>query len=85
MKTYIVSVPTRRVVEAYGEWKQLRQPCQRTLMDDGWTLPALNFSHLYEARAAALDLAMVSGSVLPLRPHEILLTEIDGDARGLLP
>jgi len=82
MKPYIVSAPARRVVDAYAEWKKLQDASERTIMNDGWTLPSLKFRHLYEARAAALDLAMVSGSVKPLQPHEILITEFRSDPAG---
>lgn len=85
MKTYIVSVPTRHVIEAYCNWKNIQEVCERTIMDDGWTIPSLKFRHLYEAHAAALDLAMVSGSVRPLQPHETLVTEIDDEAAGYRP
>lgn len=84
MKIYIVSAPTQSVVEAYSRWKKIQEDCERTVMDDGWTLPSLKFNHLYEADAAALDLAMVSGSVAPLQPHEILITEIDSGILGSL-
>jgi hypothetical protein len=84
MKTYIVAVPSRRVAEAYGQWKQLDEECARTIMDDGWTLPSLKFHHLYQANAAALDLAMVSGSIAPLQPHEVLITEIDSNSLSSL-
>jgi len=79
MKPYIVSAPNRRVVEAYADWKNLPEDAERTIMNDGWTLPSLKFAHLYEAHAAALDLAMVSGSIEPLQPHEILITEFHPD------
>lgn len=82
VKKYIVSVPTQSVVETYCRWKSLDEACERTVMDDGWTVPALKFSHLYAAQAAALDLAMVSGSVMPLQAPEILITEIDDDSVG---
>jgi hypothetical protein len=84
MKTYIVSVPSQRVAEAYADWKLLAEECERTIMDDGWTLPSLRFHHLYKANAAALDLAMVSGSIAPLQPHEVLITEIDSSSLGSL-
>lgn len=79
MKKYIVSAPTQQVVAVYAEWKKLDEECQRTLLDDGWTLPSLKFAHLYEAHAAALDLAMVSGSTNPMQPHEIVITEFLAD------
>lgn len=79
MKKYIVSAPTLQVVAAYAEWKKLDEDGERTIMDDGWTLPSLKFAHIYEAHAAALDLAMVSGSVAPLQPHEIVITEFLAD------
>lgn len=82
MKKYYVSAPTQGVVSAYAEWKKLSEECQRTIMDDGWTLPSLKFAHLYEAHAAALDLAMVSGSLNPLQPHEIVITEFLADPEG---
>lgn len=79
MKKYIVSAPTARVISAYAEWRKLGEDSQRTVMDDGWTLPSLKFAHLYEAHAAALDLAMVSGSLQPMQPHEIVITEFLAD------
>jgi len=80
MKPYIVSAPTKRVVDTYANWKNLGEESVRTIMNDGWTLPSLRFSHLYETRSAALDLAMVSGSVKPLQPHRILITEYHHDS-----
>lgn len=44
-------------------------------MADGWTLPTLCFTRLYEAQAACQDLAMISGSVKPFKPHRVLITE----------
>lgn len=85
MIKYIVSAPTQWVVAAYAEWKKLDEECQRTIMDDGWTLPALKFAHLYEAHAAALDLAMISGSLLPLQPHEIVISEFLADPKDAAP
>ena len=73
---YIVAAPSKLVVAAYAKWKQTLGDPERTIMDDGWTLSSLKFAHLYEAQAAALDLAMVSGSVNPLQPHEIIITEL---------
>ena len=75
MKNYIVSTSTKSVVDAYAQWKGLQEEVRPTVMADGWTLPSLKFVHLYEAHAAALDLAMVSGSVKPFLPHEVLITE----------
>lgn len=78
MTPYIVSVPSRTVAEAYARWKGLDESPRATIMHDGWTLPALCFERLYEAQAAALDLAMIAGSVNPFRPHEVLITEFHG-------
>lgn len=82
MKNYVVSAPAAQVLTAYSEWKKLGEACRRTVMDDGWTLPSLQFAHLYEAHAAALDLAMVSGSVLPFQPHEVVITEFVVEPKG---
>lgn len=79
MTPYIVSVPSKRVVIAYAEWKKLDEAPETTIMADGWTLPSLHFSHLYEAQSASLDLAMVSGSVQPFQAHDVLITEFHGD------
>lgn len=78
MTPYIVSSPSRSVVLAYARWKNIDEVPVENLMCDGWTLPSLHFKHLYEAHAASLDLAMVSGSVNPLQPHEVLVTEFRG-------
>lgn len=79
MTPYIVSVPSKSVVLAYAEWKKLAEEPETTIMADGWTLPSLRFSHLYEAHAASLDLAMVSGSVRPFHSPDVLITEFHGD------
>jgi len=79
MTSFIVSVPTKSVVLAYAKWKELDEQPEPTIMADGWTLPSLRFSHLYEAHAASLDIAMISGSVRPFKPHEILITEFFGN------
>lgn len=78
MSPYCVSAPQRRVVAAYAKWRGLAEIAERTLMQDGWTLPSLRFRRLYEAHAAANDLAMISGSLQPLRPHGVLITEYRG-------
>ena len=75
MNPYSVSAPTKLVVDTYAAWKNFSEESVRNIMNDGWTLPSLSFSRLYEARSAALDLAMVSGSVNPFQPHNILITE----------
>jgi len=79
MKPYIVSAPTKHIVDAYAKWMNIAEASEHTVMNDGWTLPSLRFSHLYEAHAAALDLAMVSGSVNPMRDHKILISEFISD------
>jgi hypothetical protein len=78
MHPYSVSAPALEVIAAYAKWKELNEVPLPTMMADGWTLPSLRFAHLYEAHAAALDLAMVSGSVHPYRPHDVLITEFHG-------
>ena len=78
MASYTVSAPDKRVVAAYAAWKGVAEKPERTLMRDGWTLPALRFRRLYEAHAASSDLAMVSGSLQPLKPHGVLITEFGG-------
>lgn len=78
MAPYTVSAPDKRVVAAYAEWKGLAEKPQRTMMRDGWTLPSLCFRRLYEAHAACSDLAMVSGSLQPLKAHGVLITEYRG-------
>lgn len=75
MNQYAVSSPSEAVVAAYARWKDVAETPERTLLHDGWTLPSLRFTHLYEAQAASLDLAMVSGSLQPLQPHEVLISE----------
>lgn len=79
MIIYTVSAPTKRVVAAYAKWKGLPEDAERTVMRDGWTLPSLKFERLYEAQAACQDLAMISGSVNPFKPHELLITEFPED------
>lgn len=79
MNPYVVAAPAKRVVDAYAKWMNLAEVSVPTVMNDGWTLPSLRFSHLYEAHAAALDLAMVSGSINPMRDHEILISECFSD------
>jgi len=76
---FSVSSAVYEVVQTYAQWKQLDEAPQQTLMNDGWTLPSLHFKYLYEAHAASLDLAMVSGSLRPLTPHQVLVTEYCGD------
>lgn len=83
MHPYIVSTPHLDVATAYARWKDLRELPERTVMDDGWTLPSLQFAHLYQAQASSLDLAMVSGSIRPYQPAEILITEFRGDTKDL--
>ena len=78
MAPYTVSIPLRRAVVAYAEWKGLAEKPERTLMGDGWTLPSLRFRRLYEAHAACNDLAMLSGSLQPFKPHGVLITEYRG-------
>lgn len=78
MTPYIVSSPAKDVVLAYARWRQLSEEPVATIMNDGWTLPSLHFEHLYEAHAASLDLAMISGSVNPFQPHDVLITEFRG-------
>ncbi len=78
MKPYFVSAPSREVIDAYARWKGLDEHAERNLLNDGWTLPALHFRHLYEAQQASLDIAMVSGSVLPFQPHEVTISEFVG-------
>lgn len=79
MHVYTVSAPSKRVVAAYAEWKSLAEKPERTIMQDGWTLPSLRFARLFEAQVACYDLAMVSGSVKPFKPHDVLITEFFGD------
>lgn len=78
MTRYIVSAPAAEIVAAYADWKQLPETPEATLMRDGWTLPALRFRHLYEAQAASLELAMISGSLHPFQPPDILVSEFSG-------
>lgn len=52
-------------------------------MLDGWSLPSLRFTVLYQAQAACVDLAMVSGSVAPFKPHNVLITEFFDDPENL--
>lgn len=75
MICFTVSVPSKRVISEYAKWKNLKQKPEKTVMHDGWTLPALRFSRLYEAQAACTDLAMISGSVKPFKHHNVLITE----------
>lgn len=85
MLSYTVSVPSQRVVAAYAQWKSLAEKPERTVMRDGWTLPSLRFTRLYEAQAACNDLAMVSGSVKPFKPHGVLITEFVSAAENSQP
>lgn len=80
---YTVSAPTKRVVVAYAKWKGLAEKPVRTFMLDGWSLPSLRFTVLYQAQAACVDLAMVSGSVAPFKPHNVLITEFFDDPENL--
>jgi len=81
MAPYTVSTPLRRAVVAYADWKGLAEKPERTLMRDGWTLPALRFRRLYEAHAACNDLAMLCGSLQPFKPHGVMITEYRGGGR----
>lgn len=79
MTSFIVSVPSQSVALAYAKWKKLDEQPEATIMADGWTLPSLRFPRLYEAQAASLDIAMISGSVNPFQPHDVLVTEFHGN------
>jgi len=85
MNCYVVSAPSKRVVIAYAKWKSLPEKPVRTVMRDGWTLPSLRFTRLYEAQVACYDLAMVSGSVKPFKPHDVLITEFFSEIENSLP
>jgi hypothetical protein len=81
MTPYIVSSPYKNVAISYARWRGVDELPERTVMHDGWTLPSLKFEHLYQAQAAAVDLAMVSGSERPFVTHGILITEFHGDTK----
>ena len=83
MTCYCVSAPSKRVVSAYADWQGVGEKPERTVMWDGWTLRSLQFARLYEAQAACQDLAMISGSVRPFKPHGVLITEYFGAAKKL--
>lgn len=83
MPYFTVSAPSKRVVAEYAKWKDIAEQPEQTVMADGWTLPSLCFTRLYEAQAACHDLAMISGSVKPFKPHQVLITE-SFDAPGKL-
>ena len=82
MAPYTVSAPQKRVIAAYAKWKNLQEKPEPTLMQDGWTLASLRFARLYEAHAACMDLAMISGSIAPFKPHRLLITEYRGSEAG---